>query len=169
VQYTIRGGKLDAFVTMRSSDWFLGIPYDWWMQSRLQMTMAWALGCPPGTFTWMAGSQHIYERNFDDARKIAGSAIAEVEQPPAIMIPEHETETAARRVECVQQLATDIVMARELKTGDPLPALWHAVLVPQLPGAWRACDWCRYISEMWPVYPGKFCFGCNGEDTWKHG
>lgn len=63
LQWRIRGGRLNMTTTMRSNDVYLGSPYDFWMFTRLQMAVAWALNVPLGTYTHHVGSLHVYERN----------------------------------------------------------------------------------------------------------
>ncbi len=63
LHWEVRNGCLDAFTVMRSNDVFLGVPYDVTMFTRLQLTLAWALGVAVGTYTHTAFSMHIYERD----------------------------------------------------------------------------------------------------------
>lgn len=58
---------LHMWVTMRSNDAWLGLPYDLGQFSLLQYAMAEALGAGIGTYTHSAGSMHLYEKNWDDA------------------------------------------------------------------------------------------------------
>lgn len=67
--WTIRDGQLNAHTYMRSNDVFLGVPYDFTMFTRLQMTLAWVLGVGVGTYTHTAASMHIYVR---DVEKLTG-------------------------------------------------------------------------------------------------
>lgn len=66
MQFFIRNSKLELFVNMRSSDAWLGIPYDIAQFTILQLAVAAELGVEPGAFVLSAGSSHIYER--DEAR-----------------------------------------------------------------------------------------------------
>jgi thymidylate synthase len=70
MQYLLRDGCLDAYVTMRSSDAWLGLPYDLFNFSMLQRAVAAELGVLPGTLTLFVGSSHLYERNLDQAREV---------------------------------------------------------------------------------------------------
>jgi len=69
-QYLVRGGKLHSIVTMRSSDIFLGIPYDIFNAARLAACVAGAVGVPLGSLTMQLGSFHLYERNEAEARAV---------------------------------------------------------------------------------------------------
>lgn len=63
IQFFIREGKLHATVYMRSNDIWMGFPYDVFSFTALQCKMAMELGVGIGTYTHIAGSLHLYERN----------------------------------------------------------------------------------------------------------
>ena len=72
VQFLIRDGLLHCVDTMRSSDVWLGVPYDLFNFSMISMYVALRLRevgvhVELGTLTLQAGSQHLYERNLKDA------------------------------------------------------------------------------------------------------
>lgn len=64
LSWNVRSGKLNASTVMRSNDVWLGVAYDFWMFTRLQMTLAWALGLEVGDYRHHAVSLHIYERDW---------------------------------------------------------------------------------------------------------
>ena len=64
LQFLIRGGKLNLIANMRSNDIWLGFPYDAFSFTCLQMKMAMELGVEVGFYIHMAGSMHLYKRNF---------------------------------------------------------------------------------------------------------
>lgn len=68
LQFIIDGkDQLHTIATMRSSDTYLGIPYDVFSFSMITRHVLLALGMPEvtlGTLTIQAGSQHIYETDF---------------------------------------------------------------------------------------------------------
>ena len=71
-QFMIRSGKLHCFMNMRSSDVWLGVPYDWFNFSMLSIGICLLLReknvlVQPGTLHFYAASQHIYEPNFEGA------------------------------------------------------------------------------------------------------
>jgi thymidylate synthase len=75
VQWFIRDGRLHCIDAMRSSDLWLGWPYDIFNFAMLTHYLRLCLrgrgiDVRPGTLTLFAGSQHIYERNFDRVQKI---------------------------------------------------------------------------------------------------
>lgn len=70
VQFMIRGGLLHAYVDMRSSDCWLGVPYDWFNFSMLTKYLLLILkedenfsNVELGFLHFKANSQHIYEDN----------------------------------------------------------------------------------------------------------
>lgn len=63
IQYFIRGNKLYSTVYMRSNDIWMGFPYDVFSFTALQVKLAMELGVGLGTYTHIAGSLHLYERN----------------------------------------------------------------------------------------------------------
>lgn len=69
-QLLLRDGKLHGIVTMRSSDIWLGLPYDFFNFSMLTMGMAGELGAEPGSMTFNLGSSHLYDRDRDKAHQV---------------------------------------------------------------------------------------------------
>lgn len=78
LHWTLRNGKLDLSVAIRSNDllWgFSGInTFEW---SLLQEMMANWLGVEVGTQTYFIGSLHLYERHLMRARKLLANTAAE--------------------------------------------------------------------------------------------
>lgn len=71
--FNIRYNKLNCHVFMRSSDVWLGVPYDVFNFSMLNHLVCAALrendkDVLPGTLYLTAASSHLYERNFEEAR-----------------------------------------------------------------------------------------------------
>lgn len=67
MQYLLREGRLEAGVNMRSSDAWLGLPYDLFNFAMLQRALAAELKVPVGPLTLNVGSSHLYERDIDRA------------------------------------------------------------------------------------------------------
>jgi thymidylate synthase len=68
-QFMIRGDKLHCFMNMRSSDVWLGVPYDWFNFSMLSLGVCLLLRekgihVTPGTLHFYTASQHLYEDNW---------------------------------------------------------------------------------------------------------
>lgn len=73
IQFLAREGKLHATVYMRSNDIWMGFPYDVFSFTALQCKMAMELGLEIGTYTHIAGSLHLYERNGIDGENTTQS------------------------------------------------------------------------------------------------
>ncbi len=69
-QYRLRGGVLDASVFMRSSDAWLGLPYDVFNFASLQRAVAAELGAEGGSLSVHIGSTHLYERDLPRVREV---------------------------------------------------------------------------------------------------
>lgn len=64
LQLFIRDGKLHMTTYMRSNDLWMGFPYDVFQFTCLQILMAMQLHVDVGTYTHIAGSLHLYERDY---------------------------------------------------------------------------------------------------------
>jgi thymidylate synthase len=67
MQFLIRNDKLHGTVTMRSSDAWLGVPYDFFTFSQLLNSFAGCLGVDVGSLTMNLGSSHLYKEHVDQA------------------------------------------------------------------------------------------------------
>ena len=63
LQFFIRDKKLYMTTYMRSNDLWIGFPYDVFQFTAMQILMSMELGVELGTYTHIAGSLHLYERN----------------------------------------------------------------------------------------------------------
>ena len=70
LQYFIRNGKLYATTVMRSNDLYLGFPYDVAFFTELQKMIAFRVGVEYGTYTHIANSLHMYDRDVDKIKAI---------------------------------------------------------------------------------------------------
>ena len=68
--FQIRDGKLELHTTMRSNDVWLGLPYDVFQFTQLQITLARALEVGLGPYYPHAISLHLYERDFESIKKL---------------------------------------------------------------------------------------------------
>lgn len=78
LQFLIRRGRLDVVATMRSSDAWLGIPYDVFSFTQLANSLAGQLGVGRGCLKLHAGSAHLYARDVEGAelvRRARGRAV----------------------------------------------------------------------------------------------
>lgn len=67
LQFFIRDNKLHLTTYMRSNDLWMGFPYDVFQFTNMQILMSMELGRDIGTYTHIAGSLHLYERDVRDA------------------------------------------------------------------------------------------------------
>ena len=63
LQFFIRDNKLYMTTYMRSNDIWLGFPYDVFQFCNLQILLSMKLGVELGSYTHIAGSLHLYERD----------------------------------------------------------------------------------------------------------
>ena len=69
-QLLARDGILHAIVNMRSSDIWLGLPYDFYNFSQLTSGIAGELGLALGSLTFNLGSSHLYDCNREKAAAV---------------------------------------------------------------------------------------------------
>ena len=67
LQFFIRDNKLHLTTYMRSNDLWMGFPYDVFQFTNMQILMSMELGRNIGTYTHIAGSLHLYERDVKGA------------------------------------------------------------------------------------------------------
>lgn len=70
LQFLIRNRELHVIATMRSSDVWLGLPYDVFNFSMLGNILAAQLASRLGSLSLNLGSSHLYERNLEGARAV---------------------------------------------------------------------------------------------------
>lgn len=90
--FNIRGGKLNAHVFMRSSDVWLGVPYDVFNFSMLSHLVCGLLNArrradavSPGRLFLTAASSHLYETNWEDARRCLTSQVLDQVETPELL------------------------------------------------------------------------------------
>lgn len=69
LQFLIRNGALHMITTMRSNDVWLGLPYDVFNFTCMQIRMAMELGVDIGIYYHNAGSLHLYRRDLEKVEK----------------------------------------------------------------------------------------------------
>jgi thymidylate synthase len=62
--------RLEMDVLMRSNDAWLGLPYDLFQFTQLQLTLARSLGAPVGAYRHTVWSLHLYGRDLDDSERL---------------------------------------------------------------------------------------------------
>lgn len=65
LQFEMYKSRLCMNTVMRSNDVWLGLPYDMFQFTQLQMSMAYSLGIPPGYYRHTTMSLHLYSRDVD--------------------------------------------------------------------------------------------------------
>lgn len=74
LQFRVFKNRLCMMTTMRSNDAWLGLPYDMFQFTQLQLTLANSLGIEPGPYTHFVGSMHLYITNANAAMELIRSA-----------------------------------------------------------------------------------------------
>ena len=89
LQWLIRDGRMHCIATMRSSDVWLGLPYDVFNFTMLTHMLCTNLVVPFASFTINLGSSHLYESNFAKASAAITEATTTnvMSQFGAFMIP----------------------------------------------------------------------------------
>jgi thymidylate synthase len=67
LQWLVRERKLHCTINMRSSDVWLGLPYDFFSFSQLTNVLCGKMGLEMGSITMNLASSHLYDVNFGDA------------------------------------------------------------------------------------------------------
>lgn len=70
LQFLQRDGRLNCIAAMRSSDAWLGLPYDVFCFSQLTNCLAGELGVEPGWLQLNLGSSHLYEEHWEKAAAV---------------------------------------------------------------------------------------------------
>jgi thymidylate synthase len=70
LQWLIRNECINCTVNMRSSDAWLGLPYDFFNFSQLTNVVSSSFGLPVGSMTMNLASSHLYKQHFDLAKKL---------------------------------------------------------------------------------------------------
>lgn len=82
LQFFIRDGKLCMTTYMRSNDLWMGFPNDVFQFTCMQVYLAMRLNVGLGTYTHIAGSLHLYERDYQKSIENKGAVeCKKVEEP----------------------------------------------------------------------------------------
>lgn len=83
LQWMIRNSMLHCTINMRSSDIWLGLPYDFFNFSQLTNMISANVQIPVGTITMNLASSHIYERDLDKgAEAMFDTNYESIQSPP---------------------------------------------------------------------------------------
>jgi thymidylate synthase len=81
LNFAVVAGKLELRTQMRSNDIWLGFPYDVFMFTQLQQSVARALELPPGPYTHGTWSLHLYKRDIERVEELRSDVPESVYQP----------------------------------------------------------------------------------------
>lgn len=115
--FSVTGRRLNARVTMRSNDAWLGLPYDMFQFTQLQLTLCHILALSPGTYTHTAWSLHLYEENVAASYEVVDRATdgEPIYHPAGIGHPGGgNLDDVLRELTHVQTRAADLRNGREL-------------------------------------------------------
>lgn len=130
LQFLLRDGRLSMITNMRSSDVYLGLPYDVQQFTFLQQLLAHWLNVGLGNYTHIAGSGHIYLKDLN--------AVQEVIDEPDHLNSEAEPPVDLTYHQARPQVLAFFTAEKELRHGDvwePTAASTYAQLGPYL----RSC------------------------------
>lgn len=176
LSFFIRHGILDLDVHMRSNDAWLGLPYDVWVFTRIQMTLAWALGIPVGTYTHFANTLHLYEGNPTTEQLhavLSKGAYGGEMQPPAItgrdapgLLPfmkAYQRWTYARAAAVRIAISPQIAVSTSAGIIDEDVVEYYLHYVPDPEPGHQLCDRCRYYLPAATFFGGNMCDTCADE------
>lgn len=165
VKFRIRNDALDVHTIMRSNDVVLGVPYDWWMMSRLGLSVASVLGVEPGQYVHTVDSMHLYECDLWVANDVEEGGVLSkprVAVPPALTPASRDDKASS--IEVLSSVAEDICLGRDTdELGfDYVGADWYLAHVPRLNGHVK-CRKCHCVFAVEDMYPGDtdFCKVCG--------
>jgi thymidylate synthase len=112
LQWLIRADRLHCAATMRSSDAWMGLPYDWFTFSAMSAFLALRLrkthpGLWLGALTVTAGSQHLYRIDWDVARECAGRTDESPAVAPIDLAEFDSPDALVRHLWCVARAEPD--------------------------------------------------------------
>lgn len=112
LQFFIRNGYLHTIATMRSSDVWLGLPYDVFNFSMLANIAAGQLHVPLGHLTLNLGSGHLYESNVATAQQVLKQPCFTMRSPQLEVVPPSWLETTlASKLDTAEMSATPVWLA----------------------------------------------------------
>lgn len=137
LQFMLREGHLDLTVYMRSNDLILGFVYDVFTFSLLLEVMAGWLDAELGTYTHIANSLHIYDKDVSFAQEVLenrdGADFYDHAVVQDLRLPMHEFRSALQR----------LVAIEEASRRDPLSAASNPDgICESLPTSWRGMAYC---------------------------
>lgn len=161
LSWSVRDGKLDATTHMRSNDVWLGVPYDFWMFTRLQMTLAWALKLELGTYTHVVDNLHVYDKDVSKTHNLyvpVNFDRLEEKLPPAPIPDVPDPWAAVNRWAWAVGESANVVNGLAVANATPQVLFYENLLSKHADGVTkRMCGGCRYVVPLRD-------FGVNGVD-----
>lgn len=166
IQFRLRDDRLSVRASMRSSDVVLGAPYDWWMFSRLGMSVASVLGVEFGSFVLTTGSMHLYERDLGIANDVEAAGVLAKPRfavPPALahLGTDH---SPSWRIRQLSEMTEDLCLREDLNDWDDnyLGVDWYLAHVPRISEVSR-CRACYCVFKTSDMYQedSEFCKVCG--------
>lgn len=152
LMFRVDNGRLNMFTVMRSNDAFLGVPYDFTMFTRLQATMAWALGVKVGQYTHDAWSMHVYEKDLEAIGRLVKIITPTPTPVPAFGPGRHDSNPGERDLRTViarwsraTHMAKVAMYAVPSKAYLNDAALWHQKQLHDHLSSGLYCSHCHYI------------------------
>lgn len=106
LQWFLRDDLLHTTITMRSSDAWKGIPYDYFSFSQITNCLASVIDVEVGSITMNLGSSHLYQEDYKLANEVIVEAktdyLRSISLPTGIMIPDTELMKKILNVEHVE-------------------------------------------------------------------
>lgn len=102
IQVLARDGNLHMFVSMRSNDAYIGLPHDVFAFTMLQEIIARSTGLEIGEYKHFIGSLHLYENNFDSAKKYLDEGFQSTIAMPSM--PDGDPWDSIRKLQKVEEV-----------------------------------------------------------------
>jgi len=109
IQFLCRAGRLNMIVQMRSNDAYIGLPHDIFCFTMLQEMLANYLAVALGSYTHIANSLHLYDKDIEKAKQFLGEGWQSTEGMPPM--PAGDPWPSVRQVLSAEE---------QIRTGAPL-------------------------------------------------
>lgn len=164
--FSVVDDKLQMNVVMRSSDLWLGIPYDFMMFTRLQSLVAWAIGVDPGSYIHQTMSLHLYERDLTKLEQLhPPTQLTEI----PLWSPGFGTKPGERSAELAHtrwSRATAWAKACVINSGHrnklPAYARWYFDQLKDTRSDNLLCSVCRYVKPIGDFFECHLPRQCQG-------
>jgi thymidylate synthase len=117
VQFRVQNNKLSCQLYQRSSDMFLGVPFNIASYSLLTHILAQICNLTPGEFVWTGGDCHIYNNHIEQVKEQISRKPLTL---PNIIIPEFSS---------IEEVLTTAVTDYRLENYNPMPSIKAAMAV----------------------------------------